>query len=135
MPAALIAPIIMAASAATSAGLGIYSLVNQPSAPKPPSPAEMTQNAIQSETQNRTAATQQAAQFLPALQANTSGGLSPDAYQQLSANFSGNANIADSSSMQQLIARFLGLDTGSSFGTSSQFGTSSPASPGLVPNA
>lgn len=125
--------------ASTSAGLGIYNTVNKPEAPAQPSPAEVTKQAISQEETSRGAATKQASQFLPMLQSNTSGGLSPDAYRELSANFSGNANLADSSQMKQLIAKFLGLDTGASFGGSEPFGsggatsgTFNPASPGLT---
>lgn len=140
MPQALIAPLILAVSAATSAGLGIYSAVNQPGAPPQPTPAQVSKDAIASETANRQAAAKSAGQLLPGLQSDTNGGLSPDAYATLSSDFSGNGNIANSPQMQQLVAKFLGIDSGSSFGgSSSSFGSSfggggsnSITSPGLT---
>ncbi len=136
MPPAIIAAVI---SAAAAVGTTIYSKVSQPSAPSStqPTPAEVTKQAVSSEEANRAQATKQAAQFLPGLQYETSGGLSPDAYQQFSSNFSGNANLANSPQMQQLVAKFLGLDTGASFGGDGSFGGgssggSSPLSPGLT---
>lgn len=134
-----ILPLIIAAigTAASAAGVSssIYNSMQGPSAPPAgPSPAEVTKQAISDETAKRGAATKEASQFLPMLQANTGGGLSPDAYRELSANFSGNANLADSSQMKQLIAKFLGLDTGASFGGTEPFGSSgsNPLTPGLV---
>jgi len=101
--------------------------------PQGPTPAQMALNAINQETATRNTATKEASQLLPQLQYETSGGLSPSAYQDLSANFSGNANFANSSQFKDMVARFLGLDTGTSFGGSSPFGsTTNPGSPGLV---
>lgn len=131
-----IVPIIMAASAATSAGLGIYSAVNQPGAPQQTqqSPADITKQAISAETSSREAATKAAGQLLPGLQYNTSGGLSPDAYATLSSDFSGSPGLANSPQMKALIAQFMGTDTG--FGGNSAFGSgstpSNPISPGLT---
>lgn len=136
MPPAIIAAAIVAA---TTVGTTIYSKMSQPSAPKQATPAEISTQAINTETSNRATATKEAGQFLPGLQANTSGGLSPDAYKQLSATFSGNADLANSPQMQELVSRFLGLDNSASFGGSEPFGSSggssgaaNPSSPGLA---
>lgn len=135
MPQAIL-PIILAVSAATSTGLAIHSAVSQPGQPSQPSPSDITKQAISNETDSRSQATKAAAQFLPGLQYQTSGGLSPDAYQQFSSSFSGNANLSNSPQMQQLVAKFLGLDSGNSFGGDSTFGSgggaSNPISPGLT---
>lgn len=118
--------------AGTTVGTTVYNHLSAPSAPKPPDPATVTANAVSAETANRATATKEAGQFLPALQASTSGGLSPEAYDQFASIFSGNANLSGSKQMQDLIAKFLGIDTSASFGGSGNFGTgSSPASPGL----
>lgn len=124
-----IIPAIMAATAAIGAGTSIYSAVNQPKAPSGPTPEQITKQAVSDETASRAAATKQAAQFLPELQSNTGGGLSPDAYTQLSSQFSGNAQLGNSPQMQQLVSKFLGLDTGAAFGGSSPFGTASTNNP------
>lgn len=133
MPPAIIAAII---GAATTIGVTAY---GKASAPGPnegqPTPAEMTKQAVTAEQANRATATKQAAQFLPQLQSDTSGGLSPDAYKELSSTFSGNANLSNSPQMQEMVAKFLGLDTGASFGGDQPFGSgsgSSPLSPGLA---
>lgn len=131
MPQALI-PIIFAVSAATSAGLGIYGAVNRPSAPAGPTPAQISQDAIKQETDRRSTAATEASQFLPGIQANTSGGVSPEYYSQVSSLLSGNANLSNSSAFKSLINRFLGIDEGG-FGGSGGFGGVSPSSPGLVP--
>lgn len=129
MPPAIVAALI---GAATTVGVTAYDKISAPSAPQAPSPADVTKQAITSETSNREQATKQAAQFLPGLQYNTSGGLSPDAYAQFSSADSGNANLASSPQMQQLITKFLGLDTGATFGGDTQYGGSNPVSPGLT---
>jgi hypothetical protein len=132
MPPAIIGALI---AAATTVGVTAYDKASAPGAPKPPDPAEVTKQAINAETQNRATATKEAAQFLPGLQSNTSGGLSPDALRAFSADFSGNANIADSPQMKQLISQFLGIDQGATntFGGSTGFGGgSNPNSPGLT---
>lgn len=132
----MILPIIMAATAAAGTSASIYNSMQGPGTPPGPTPAEVTKQAVSDETSRRGVATKEASQFLPMLQANTGGGLSPDAYRQLSSNFSGNANLADSSQMKELISKFLGLDTGASFGGSEPFGSSSggsnPLTPGLT---
>lgn len=129
--ATIIAAII---GSGTAIGTTAFNAANAPSGPKPADPAEISKQAISTETANRDIATRQAAQFLPGIQANTSGGLSPDALQQFSANFSGNSDLASSPQMKELIAKFLGMDTGATntFGGGSSFGGSNPASPGLV---
>lgn len=135
MPQAL--PLIIGLIGATTAAAGTSaSIYNSMQGPSAPSPAEVTKQAISDETSKRGTATKEASQFLPMLQSNTGGGLSPDAYRELSANFSGNANLADSSQMKELISKFLGLDTGASFGGTEPFGSSSggsnPLTPGLT---
>lgn len=136
MPIAAIAAIASLAAAGVGAGTSIYSAMNQPSAPKAPTPTEMTNQAINAETANRATATKEAAQILPDLQANTGGGLSPDAYGQLSSQFSGNANLGSSPQVQEMVNKFLGIDPGASFGGSSPFGGGSsgtnPLAPGLT---
>jgi len=136
MPWAAIAAIAALASAGAGIGQTIYSDLNQPSGPKPTDPAEITKQAVSAETANRQTATKEAAQFLPQLQSDTGGGLSPDALKQFSSTFSGNANLANSPEMSQMVAKFLGLDTGATFGGSEPFGSSSggsnPLAPGLV---
>ena len=121
--------------AGTSIGTTAFNAANAPSAPKPPDPATISTNAINAETANRATATKEAAQFLPGIEAN-SPGVNPDYLKNASATFSGNANLAQSPEMQQLIAKFLGVDTGasSSFGGGSGFGGggSNPFSPGLT---
>ena len=128
MPPAIIGALI---AAGATVGTTIY---NKVSAPGPnagqPTPEEMTKQAVSAEEANRSVATKQAAQFLPQLQSDTSGGLSPDAYRSLAANFSGNANLSNSPQMQQLIAKFLGLDTGATFGGNEPFGSSNSSSSG-----
>jgi hypothetical protein len=130
--ATLLAAII---GSATAVGTTAFNAANAPGSPKPPDPAQITAQAVNAETQNRQTATKEASQFLPTLQSNTSGGLSPEAYDQFASTFSGNANLAGSDAMKQLVAKFLGLDTGATFGGTGSFGTgaSNPASPGLVP--
>ena len=125
-----LAPVIIASliGAGTTVGTALFQHFTQPSAPAGPTPEEMTKSAVSDEESRRQGATKQAAQFLPQLQADTSGGLSPDAYKDLAANFSGNANLADSPQMKQLVAKFLGLDTGAAFGGSEPFGSSSGGS-------
>ena len=116
-------PLIAAgATAGTSVGL---SLSNQPDTPKGPSPADITKNAVQQATQTRQGQAQDAAQLLPNLQYDTGGGLSPDAYSQLSSTFSGNAGIGNSQQLQELVNKFLGTG-GSGFGGSGGFGSTSP---------
>lgn len=116
---------LIAAAATIGSQVGL-TLSNQPDSPKQQTPVQIAQNAVQQETQRRQGQAQNAAQLLPNLQYDTSGGLSPDAYSQLSATFSGNPDIANSSQLQQLVAQFLG--TGGGFGGSSGF-----ASGGLTP--
>jgi len=123
----------MAATAAAGTSASIYSSMQGPGTPKGQSPAEITQQAISQETKNRGVATKEAAQFLPGIESN-SPGVSPDYLKDISATFSGNANLAQSPEMAQLVARFLGVDQGASFGGSTSFGSSgsSPLTPGLT---
>lgn len=134
MPQAIV-PIIMAATAAIGTGVSLYNMANAPSPNAgQPTPSEISTQAISAETMRRNQASQQAAQWLPNLQADTSGGLSPDALRDLSSTFSGNADIANSSTMQNLIQRYFGIDQGASYGGSSSYGGggSNPLSPGLA---
>jgi len=136
MPWAAVAAIAALASAGAGIGQTVYSDLNQPSGPKPTDPAEITKQAVSQETQGRQLATKEAAQFLPGIEAN-SPGVSPDYLKNTSATLSGNANLAGSPEMQQLIAKFLGLDNGANFGGSGSFGTSgsggsNPLSTGLT---
>jgi hypothetical protein len=131
--AAAIASIV---GAGTAVGSTIYNDVNKPGTPAGPTPTQLTNQAINAETANRATATKEAAQILPDLQANTGGGLSPDAYGQLSSQFSGNANLGSSPQVQEMVNKFLGIDPGASFGGSSPFGGGSsgtnPLAPGLT---
>lgn len=129
---ALATAIASIAAAGVGAGTSIYNATNQPSGPKAPSPTQLTNSAINAETANRATATKEAAQLLPDLQANTGGGLSPDAYGQLSSQFSGNANLGSSPQIQEMVNKFLGIDQGASFGGTTPFGGANPASPGLA---
>lgn len=130
--AAIIAAVI---GSATSIGVTAY---DHASAPGPnagkPTPAEITKNAITAEQGNRQVATKEAAQLVPGLEANTSGATSPDYLKDVSATLSGNANLADSPQMKEMIAKFLGADTGATFGSDQPFGggSSNFASPGLT---
>lgn len=141
--AAIATAIAAIVGAGTSAGLGIHSALSSGGGPTQPTPAQLTEQstqAVNSEASNRTLATKQAAQFLPGIESN-SPGVSPDYLQNTAATFSGNANLAQSPQMQQLIAQFLGLNTGGAFGSSQPFGstsngastsTANPLSPGLT---
>lgn len=135
MPEAFIPLIAALVGAGTSIGTTVYNSMNQPSAPKPPDPATISTNAINTETANRATATKEAAQFLPGIEAN-SPGVSPDYLKNTAATFSGNANLSNSPEMQQMIAKFLGIDTGATntFGGGTGFGGggSNPFSPGLT---
>lgn len=128
MPQAIL-PIILAATAAIGTGTSLYQMANQPGQPKGQSPEEITKQAITSEQANRANATKQASAFLPELQSSTGGGLSPDAYSQLASQFSGNAQLGNSPQMQQLVSKFLGLDSGASYGGSAPFGSNTNTSP------
>jgi hypothetical protein len=137
MPQALLAilpGLLTGGAAAAGTAASIYSSLQGPDSPSTPNPAEVTKQAVDTETLRRGTATKEASQFLPQLQANTSGGLSPDALQQFSSSFSGNADLGNSPQMKELVAKFLGLDTGATFGGTGSFGTgaSNPASPGLT---
>jgi hypothetical protein len=129
----LILPIIMAATAAAGTAHSIYSSMQGPDTPPGQSPADITGKAVALESSNRGTAVKQAAQFLPGIEAN-SPGVSPDYLKDVSSTFSGNANLAQSPEMQQMIAKFLGIDPGASFGGSGSFGSSgsSPLTPGLT---
>jgi len=135
MPAVI--PLIIGLATAATTASGIYNSTQGGNGqPTPAQIAEQAKQSVSGEEKNRQLATKQAAQFLPQLQSDTSGGLSPDALKQFSATFSGNANLANSPEMSQMVAKFLGLDTGATFGGSEPFGSSSggssPLSPGLT---
>jgi hypothetical protein len=117
---------LIAAGATIGSSVGLQ-LSNEPGSGKP-TPAQITQqsqNAVASATQQRQGQAQDAAQLLPNLQYDTGGGLSPDAYSQLSSTFSGNAGIGNSQQLQQLVQQFLGTGN-NSFGGSGGFGSPSP---------
>lgn len=121
-----IVPFIPLLAAGVTAGTSIgLDLTNQPSSPKQPSPADITKNAVQQATQTRQGQAESAAQLLPNLQYDTGGGLSPDAYSQLSSTFSGNAGIGNSQQLQDLVSKFLGTGN-SGFGGPGGFGSTSP---------
>lgn len=121
-----IVPFIPLLAAGVTAGTSIgLDLTNQPSSPKQPSPADITKNAVQQATQTRQGQAESAAQLLPNLQYDTGGGLSPDAYSQLSSTFSGNAGIGNSQQLQDLVNKFLGTGN-SGFGGPGGFGSTSP---------
>lgn len=122
---ALATAIAALAGAGASVGQAVYTDVNQPSQPKQPSPADITKNAVQQATQQRQGQAESAAQLLPNLQYDTGGGLSPDAYSQLSSTFSGNAGIGNSQQLQELVNKFLGTGN-SGFGGPGGFGSTSP---------
>lgn len=135
MPVGLIGAIAALASAGVGIGTTIYDKVSAPSTPAAPTPAQVTTDAITQETQKRQAQATSDAQLLPGLQADTGGGLSPDALSTFSSQFNGDAG-GNTPQLQQLVAQFLGLNSGAnnSFGGSGTFGaaTSSPSSPGLT---
>jgi hypothetical protein len=83
VPQALIAalPLIFSGvGAATALGTGIYSAVNQPGQPQQPAPPTAAQN-VQAEVNKRSQEAQIVNRQIPDLIANTSGGLSDQAYQ------------------------------------------------------
>ena len=129
----LIIGLIGATASAAGTSASIYNSMQGPGTPPGQSPADITNKAVALETSNRGTATKEAAQFLPGIESN-SPGVSPDYLKDTAATFSGNANLAQSPEMQQMLAKFLGLDTGASFGGSTSFGSSSssPLSTGLT---
>lgn len=135
MPVGLIGAIAALASAGTAVGTTIYDKVSAPSAPAPPTPAQVTSDAIAQATQQRQAKATADAQLLPGLQADTGGGLSPDALATFSSQFNGDAG-GNNPQLQALVSQFLGLNSGAAntFGGSGSFGAtnSNPSSPGLV---
>lgn len=135
MPVGLIGAIAALASAGTAIGTTVYDKVSAPSAPAAPTPAQVTSDAITQATEQRKAAASSDAQLLPGLQADTGGGLSPDALATLSSQFNGDAG-GNNPQLKDLVSQFLGLNNGatSSFGGSGTFGaaTSNPSSPGLT---
>lgn len=136
MPAlSTIATIATIASAAMGIGTSVYSMTNQPGSPAAADPATMTKQAIDSETQRRQMATKQAGQLLPDLNAQTSGFTSSNYLKDTASALSGNADLSSSGQFQEMMARFMGTDKGSSFGGGgSTFGSGTgfdPSSPGL----
>jgi hypothetical protein len=127
-----IVPFIPLIAAGITAGTSIgLTLSNEPggsssSSQQQQDPAQMVQNAVQQETQSRQSKAGQAAQLLPDLQYNTGGGLNQAGLAADSATFSGNGDIANSQTLQDLISKFLGTGSGSSsFGGSTSYGSSS----------
>lgn len=135
MPVGLIGAIAALASAGTAVGTTIYDKVSAPSAATPPTPAQVTSDAISQASSQRQAQARSDAQLLPGLQADTGGGLSPDALASFSSQFNGDAG-GNNPQLKDLVAQFLGLNPGatSNFGGSGTFGaaTSNPSSPGLT---
>lgn len=86
MPAAI--PIIAAIIGAAGVGTSVYSLTNQPGAPKPATPAVPTPEEANKTKQSQMASLSQ--QF-PGIQAATGGSLSPEAWIRLSELLAGKA--------------------------------------------
>jgi hypothetical protein len=84
VPAAI--PIITAIIGAAGVGTSIYSLTNQPGAPKPTAPPAPTLEEANKTKQNQMASLSQA---FPGIQAATGGSLSPEAWIRLSELISG----------------------------------------------
>jgi hypothetical protein len=119
-----IVPFIPLIAAGVTAGTSIgIDLSNQDNGPKAPTPAQISQSAVEQATQQREGQAKNAAQVLPDLQYQTGGGLSPDSLASFSATDSGNPGLQNSSQLQQLVAQFLGTGN-NSFGGNSSFGTS-----------
>jgi len=85
MPAAI--PIITAIIGAAGVGSSIYSLTNQPSAPKPTTPTVTPADATKTRSAQEAALSQQ----FPGIQAATGGSLSPEAWIRLSELLTGKA--------------------------------------------
>jgi hypothetical protein len=105
-------PAIAAIASLAGTGVGLYENLNRPSGGGP-TPSQMTQSAVQQATRQRQAEATQANQWLPNLQYQTSGGLSPDAYATYSSTFSGNGDLLNTGMMQQMVQNFMG-NTGTS---------------------
>jgi hypothetical protein len=125
MPAGLIAalPAIFAGvGAGTALGTGIYSLENQPGAPKPTNPAAVTSTGQAAE---KAAIGQQ----LPTLQSQVGGSVSPEYYQQIAQLLSGTANQPGSgASANTAVGSFFGnsgTNGGPSAGLTTSTGTNS----------
>lgn len=88
------------------AGTSIYSMVNQPSVPKPatPTPAQQSATALKTRQTQENAISQE----LPGLQAQVGGALSPEALLKLAISRSGQAgDTGIGASMQDLITKML----------------------------
>jgi hypothetical protein len=105
----LIAEILMGTSAAVSIGTSLYSLTNQPGAPKPATPAAPSPaDALKTRQTQETAL---ASQF-PNIQAQTGGSLSPDAWMRLAELLSGQAGAPGiGASSQDLLSKLTGKDS------------------------
>lgn len=112
-------PIVLGA---VGAGTAIHSLVDQPGAPKAPTPdPAQTAADAQKTKQNQLAALQQQ---LPNLQAMTGGSLSPEAWAQMAEVLSGQAGTPGiGSAAQDLVSKYLnpsqvtsGTSTGLTYG-------------------
>ena len=128
MPEAI--PIIAAIIGAAGVGTSIYSLTNQPSAPKAttPTPAQTAATAA-TNRQNQEAALSQ--QF-PNIQAATGGSLSPDAWAQFAKILSGQVGTPGiDASSQDLLMKIFGKGSNVNVGTPTT-GGSAPG-PGLSP--
>ena len=112
MPAAII-PIITALVGAAGVGTSIYSLVNQPGAPKTTTPTLTPEQATAQATQTRQ--NQQAAlsQALPGEQARVGGALSPESLLRLAEQISGQGGAPGiESSIQDLISKMVAQSSG-----------------------
>jgi len=108
MPAAAVLPIILAATAATSAGIGIYDVTHQGGqTPQQQLQAE-TPAAVSQLQQQRAYEASQAGQLLPGIEENTSGGVSPQYLSQFGAAGSGYGDLLGTSQLSQLVNNFLG---------------------------
>jgi hypothetical protein len=124
-----IIPIITAVIGAAGVGTSIYSLTNQPGAPKPVTPTPAQAQA----TATNTRKTQEAALSgeFPSLQAATGGSLSPEAWLQLSQLLSGQAGTPGiGGSVQDLLDKLKGGSTVTAGNATGSGGTSTA---GLTP--
>jgi len=100
-----IIPIITAIVGAAGVGTSIYSLTNQPGAPKPPAAATPAQVSADA-TKNRAAQEASLSNQFPSIQAQTGGSLAPEAWLRLAELLSGKAGEAGiGSAGQDLLAK------------------------------
>lgn len=128
MPAAI--PIIAAIISAAGVGTSIYSLTNQPGAPKPAAPTVPT-----SEEANKTKQSQMASlsQQFPGIQAATGGSLSPEAWIRLSELLAGKAGEPGIGAAGDDLLNLLKGGGGSTVSVGGGGTSGSTGSPGLTP--